>query len=235
MSDAVISVRGLRKTFGPTVAVDDVSFDIPGGRIVGLLGRNGAGKTTTIRSILGMTRPDAGETRVLGQPYAERPDAAARVGVSLDELALLRWLPVRTELRVWASYLRIADARVEEILDVVGLREAARKPARALSTGMQKRLSLGIALLASPEILILDEPLNGLDPDGIRWIRGLLRAHADQGGTVLLSSHLLAEMQETVDEVIVMQQSVRYHGSLADITANGTASLEDRFFEIVDH
>lgn len=233
MADAVISVRGLTKRYREQTAVRDLTFEVGRGRIVGLLGRNGAGKTTTLRCLLGLTAPTAGACEILGAPYPQLPHAPGRVGVSLDEMSLLRGLSVRTEMSVWATYLGIGSRRVDDVLDLVGLGDAKRKRVKALSTGMQKRLSLAIALLADPEVLILDEPLNGLDPDGIRWVRRLLRDHAAAGGTVLVSSHLMAEMQETVDEVIVLQESVRFHGTLDDATAGGTVSLEDRFFEIV--
>lgn len=233
MADPVITVRGLHKSYRGNSAVRDVTFSVERGRIVGLLGRNGAGKTTTLRCLLGLSTPTSGECEILGAPYAQLSKAPRRVGVSLDEMSLLRGMSVRAETAVWARYLGLGMNRVDEVLDLVGLTDARRKQVKALSTGMQKRLSLAIALLADPEVLILDEPLNGLDPDGIRWVRRLLRAHAAAGGTVLVSSHLMAEMQETVDEVIVLQESLRFQGSLAEATAGGTVSLEERFFEIV--
>ncbi len=233
MVEPVISIQGLTKRYRDHAAVRDLSFSVERGRVVGLLGRNGAGKTTTLRCLLGLTAPTSGECRILGSPYPLLPGAARRVGVSLDEMSLLGGLSVRAETGVWARYIGVDLRRVDEVLELVGLADTRRKRVKALSTGMQKRLSLAIALLADPEVLILDEPLNGLDPDGIRWMRRLLRDHADAGGTVLVSSHLMAEMQETVDEVIVLQESLRFQGSLEDATAGGTVSLEDRFFEIV--
>lgn len=233
MGEPVIEVVHLVKSYNGRRVVDDVSFQVPRGSIVGLLGRNGAGKTTTIRCLLGLTGADAGHTRVLGAPWPQLPGAARRVGVSMDEMAFLGTLPVRTEAKVWASSLGVTDARVDEVLDLVGLTDARGTRVKTLSTGMTKRLSLALALLTEPELLVLDEPLNGLDPDGIRWLRALLRAHADGGGTALLSSHLMAEMQQTVDEVLVLEQSLRFHGSLAEATDAGRRSLEDAFFDLV--
>lgn len=233
MADPVIQARGLTKRYGEQTAVRDLTFTVERGRIVGLLGRNGAGKTTTLRCLLGLSSPTSGECAVLGSAYPLLTGGPTRVGVSLDEMSLMRGLSVRSETSIWARYVGVDERRVDAVLEMVGLTDARRKRVKALSTGMQKRLSLAIALLADPEVLILDEPLNGLDPDGIRWVRRLLRGHAAAGGTVLISSHLMAEMQETVDEVIVLQESVRFHGTLDDVTAGGTVSLEDRFFEIV--
>jgi ABC-2 type transport system ATP-binding protein len=230
----VVEVDHLTVRFGDTVAVDDVSFQVGAGRIVGLLGRNGAGKTTTLRTLLGLSRPTAGRTAVFGRPYAELPDAARRVGVSLDTVGPLPGLSSRRELRLWAAQLGLGTARVEQVLERVGLAGDAHRKVKDFSTGMRQRHSMATALLADPELLILDEPANGLDPDGIRWLRGFLRGLADEGRTVLISSHLLAEVEQTVDDVVVVQQQLRYSGSLAELTDHGRTSLERRFFELVD-
>ena len=230
----VVEVDGLTVRFGDTVAVEDLSFQVAPGRVVGLLGRNGAGKTTTLRTLLGLSRPTSGRTAVLGRPYAELEGAAQRVGVSLDTIGPLPGLSSRRELRVWATQLSLGKARVEEVLERVGLAADAHRKVKDFSTGMRQRHSIATALLADPELLILDEPANGLDPDGIRWLRTFLRSLADEGRTVLISSHLLAEVEQTVDDVVIVQKRLCYSGPLAELTDHGRVALERRFFELVD-
>ncbi len=233
MSDtAVARFDGVTKVFGGTTVVEDVSFDVRPGRIVGLLGRNGAGKTTSLRMLLGLTRPTSGRATVFGRPYAELPHAERRVGVSMDGIGALPGVTGRRDLSIWARMLRLPASRVEEVLEQAGLTEAADKKIKGYSTGMRQRHALAAALLADPELLVLDEPANGLDPDGIRWLRTFLRSLADEGRTILVSSHLLAEVEQTVDDVVILQRTLRYSGQLADLTADGTESLEDRFFEL---
>ncbi|WP_032916889.1 ABC transporter ATP-binding protein [Streptomyces rimosus] len=234
MSDeAVISFRGVTKTFGATTAVDDLSFDVRPGRVVGLLGRNGAGKTTSLRILLGLARPTAGHATVFGRAYQDLPDAARRVGVSMDGIGELPGTTGRSALATWARMLGLPKERGDAVLDRVGLADRADRKVKAYSTGMRQRLSLAVALLADPELLVLDEPANGLDPDGIRWLRDMLRSLADEGRTVLLSSHLLAEVEQTVDDVVIMQRTLRYAGPLSDLTSAGAERLEDRFFALV--
>lgn len=233
MSDtAVARFDGVTKVFGGTAVVEDVSFDVRPGRIVGLLGRNGAGKTTSLRMLLGLTRPTSGRTTVFGKPYTELPHAERRVGVSMDGIGALPGVTGRRDLSIWARMLRLPGSRVDEVLEQTGLTEAADKKIKGYSTGMRQRHALAAALLADPELLVLDEPANGLDPDGIRWLRTFLRSLADEGRTILVSSHLLAEVEQTVDDVVILQRTLRYSGKLADLTADGTESLEDRFFEL---
>lgn len=230
----VVTCAGLTKSFGQVTAVRDVTFEVRPGRIVGLLGRNGAGKTTTLRMLLGLTAPTAGEATVFGHRYAELPHAAHRVGVSMDGIGALPGLSGRRDLRIWARMLGLPARRADEVLERVGLGDRADRKINGYSTGMKQRHALASALLADPELLILDEPANGLDPDGIRWLRTFLRSLADEGRTVLVSSHLLAEVEQTVDDVVVIQRSLRYSGSLHDLTRGGEVRLEDRFFELVD-
>ncbi len=228
----VIEFHGVSKRFGPVSAVEDLSFTVRPGRVVGLLGRNGAGKTTSLRMLLGLTRPTAGSATVLGHAYGDLPHAARRVGVSMDAIGPTPGTTGRRDLLVWARTLGLPTARVDEVLDLVDLTDSADRKVKGYSTGMKQRLSLATALLADPELLVLDEPVNGLDPDGIRWLRGLLRSLAAEGRTVLLSSHLLAEVEQTVDDVVILQCTLRYAGELSALTSSGTERLEDRFFEL---
>ncbi|MEH0634768.1 ATP-binding cassette domain-containing protein [Streptomyces bottropensis] len=232
----VVALRGLTKRFGEVTAVDDLTYEVRPGRIVGLLGRNGAGKTTSLRMLLGLCRPTSGEAAVFGRPYAELPHAARRVGVSMDAVGPLPGASARRELTIWARTLGLPRQRVEEVLDLVGLADgnAASRPVKGYSTGMKQRLALATALLPDPELLVLDEPANGLDPDGIRWLRGLLRGLADEGRAVLVSSHLLSEVEQTVDDVVIIQSSLRYAGPLEGLVGAGEGErLEDRFFSLV--
>ncbi|GHC51263.1 ABC transporter ATP-binding protein [Streptomyces cinnamoneus] len=231
--DAVVELRGLTKRFGTMTAVEDVSFEVRSGRIVGLLGRNGAGKTTSLRMLLGLMLPTSGTATVFGHRYQDLPRAAHRVGVSMDGINPLPGTTARRELRIWARALGLPAARADEVLGQVGLDDRADRKVKGYSTGMKQRLALATALLSDPELLVLDEPANGLDPDGIRWLRTMLRSLADEGRTVLVSSHLLAEIEQTVDDVVIVQRTLRYAGPLSDLTSEGTESLEDRFFSLV--
>ncbi|CAK7281294.1 MULTISPECIES: ABC transporter ATP-binding protein [Streptomyces] len=229
----VVDIEGLTKRYGEVTAVEDVSFQVRPGRVVGLLGRNGAGKTTTLRMLLGLARPTAGRATVFGHPYAQLPRAAHRVGVGMDGIGPSNAATGRGDLNIWARTLGLGRSRVEQVLERVGLADDAHRKLRGFSTGMRQRHALATALLADPELLILDEPANGLDPDGIRWLRQFLRSLADEGRTVLLSSHLLAEVEQTADDIVILQRTLRYSGTVADLTRNGTVSLESSFFELV--
>ncbi|MFD6417505.1 ABC transporter ATP-binding protein [Streptomyces sp. NPDC060194] len=228
-----ISLTGLTKRFKDVTAVDDLTVDIRAGRVTGLLGRNGAGKTTTLRMLLGLARPTAGSATVLGHPYGSLPRAAHRVGVAMDSLGPVPGATVRGELLIWAAYLGLPRPRIDEVIGLTGLDGAEDRPVTGCSTGMKQRLALATAMLADPEVLVLDEPANGLDPDGIRWLRDTLRGLAAEGRTVLVSSHQLAEVAQTVDDVVVVQRSLRYAGPLEGLTGGGER-LEDRFFQLVD-
>jgi ABC-2 type transport system ATP-binding protein len=232
MSNVPVIVNSLTRRFGSVNAVSDISFDVQPGRVTGLLGLNGAGKTTTLKVLLGLIKPTSGVGLIFGHPYARLRNSSRRVGVSMDGLGSVPGATVMQDLRIWARYLRLPRQRCEEVLGLVKLDVPDRRVAQ-LSMGMLQRHNLAIALLADPELLMLDEPVNGLDPDGIRWLRHTLRDLAAEGRTVLLSSHQLAEVEQTVDDVIIMQQNIRYVGSLDDLTYGGTARLEQRFFEIV--
>jgi ABC-2 type transport system ATP-binding protein len=201
----MIEATGLTKSFGGRNVVDDVSFRSEPGTVTGFLGPNGAGKTTTLRMLVGLTKPDAGAATLLGGPYRDLPNPGHRVGVLLDASAQHGGRRGREALAVSAQMMGVDATRVDSLLEVVGLgRSAARKRVRNYSLGMRQRLGIAHALLGDPEVLILDEPANGLDPEGIRWMRELLRDFADRGGTVLLSSHLLREVEVVADRLVII-------------------------------
>ncbi|MDT0302485.1 ABC transporter ATP-binding protein [Streptomonospora wellingtoniae] len=223
--EAVISARGLSKRYGSVEAVADVTFDAARGRVVGFLGPNGAGKTTTLRMLLGLVRPSSGQARVLGSPYRELHRPLRRVGVSVEADAFVGGRTGRNHLRCYAGLAGCGRRRVDELLELVDLRGAADRAVRGYSTGMKRRLSVATALLGDPDALILDEPANGLDPDGIIWLRGLLRDFAEQGRTVLLSSHLLDEMQKIVDDVLLVNRGRVLHAGPLDRLLGAEACL----------
>ena len=228
-----IEVRALTKTFGPITAVDNLSFDIAHGEVTGFLGPNGSGKTTTLRALLGLVRPDAGTATVNGQPYAQLGDPARTVGAVLDAAGAHPSRTARNHLRVHAAAAGVPRRSVDEALDRVGLLDAATRRVRGFSLGMRQRLNLATALLADPEILVLDEPTNGLDPAGVRWLRDLVRSLASEGRAVLVSSHLLAEVAHTVDAVVIIDHGRLLRAApLREITQHG--SLEDAFLALTD-
>jgi ABC-2 type transport system ATP-binding protein len=202
--DGTIEARGLVKRFGGTLAVDDLSFTVRPGRVTGFVGPNGAGKSTTMRLILGLDAPDAGEALVGGRPYATLPAPLREVGVLLEAAALHPGRSAYDHLLWMAQSNRLPRRRVDEVLALVGLSGAARRRAGGFSLGMRQRLGIAAALLGDPPVLMLDEPVNGLDPEGIRWIRGLLRSLAAEGRTVLVSSHLMTELEGTADHILVI-------------------------------
>jgi ABC-2 type transport system ATP-binding protein len=201
---AVITIQGLTKRFGPVTAVDDLSFEVDQGTVVGFLGPNGAGKTTTLRTLLGLVTPTAGTARIDGQPYRELADPIRQVGAVLEASSFHPGRSARNHLRVVATAAGLPLTRADAVLEQVGLTQAARRRVGGFSLGMRQRLGLATALLGDPQVLILDEPANGLDPEGVHWLRGLLRQLADQGRTVLVSSHVLAEVAQTVDQVVII-------------------------------
>ena len=219
----VIEINHLTKNFGSVKAVDDLSFSIDEGKIVGFLGPNGSGKTTTLRSLLGLVIPSSGVARIGGVAYAEIPDPLREVGAML-EAAAHPARSARSHLRVLAAESRLPAERIEEVLDLVDLHDAADRKVGGYSLGMRQRLGLAGALLGDPAVLVLDEPANGLDPEGIHWLRGFLRGLASEGRTILLSSHVLAEVAETVDEAVVINHGrLVAHTSLRDLISTPTA------------
>ena len=225
----MIEVEGLTKRFGSTLAVDDLSFTVKPGAVTGFLGPNGAGKSTTMRAILGLVWPTAGRTAVLGSPYRELDRPARRVGVLLETFDAHPGRSGRNHLRVLASAVGIPRSRVEEVLALVDLTEAGRRRVKGYSLGMRQRLGLAAALLGDPEVLVLDEPANGLDPQGIRWLRGFLRSLASEGRTILISSHVLAEVAQTVDEVVIIHHGkLIRHAAMAEVEAMAAGATRVR-------
>ncbi|MFD4633549.1 ABC transporter ATP-binding protein [Streptomyces sp. NPDC058284] len=229
---ADVRAHGLHKSYGPRQVLNDVSFEVHHGRVVGLLGRNGAGKTTLLQCLLGVVTPESGTVEVLGGPPG--PHNARRVGVAMDAMAFYPGTTVGRELAIWARALGVGRSRIADLIDLVGLTGEKSQRCAALSTGQRQRLRIAIALLSPDvELLVLDEPANGLDPDGIRWIRRFIRDQAAEGRTVLVSSHQLAEVQNTVDDVLLLNGGQIVHSSsLIDFTEGGVKSLEERFFDI---
>jgi ABC-2 type transport system ATP-binding protein len=205
MLPSMIEAHSLTKRYGERAVVHDVTFTCEPGTVTGFLGLNGAGKSTTLKMLCGLTPPSAGHSAVLGAPYARHPNPGRRIGVLIDASAQHAGRRGREVLEVSAQLLGVDVARVDRLLGQVGLdRAAARKRVGQYSLGMRQRLGIAHALLGDPEVLILDEPANGLDPDGMRWMRGLLRDFAQRGGTVLLSSHLLHEIEAIADRLVII-------------------------------
>ncbi|MEZ0069922.1 ABC-2 type transport system ATP-binding protein [Streptacidiphilus sp. MAP12-20] len=201
---AMIEVIGLRKRFGTTIALDGMTFTVRPGRVTGFVGPNGAGKSTTMRAVLGLDAPDAGRALIGGEPYRSLRDPLTRVGALLDAGALQPSRTARNHLLWLAHSQGIPAARVDDVLAQVGLADAAKRRAGGFSLGMRQRLGIAAALLGDPPALMLDEPFNGLDPDGIVWMRGFLASLAAQGRAVLVSSHLMNELQDTADHLVVI-------------------------------
>ena len=217
---AVIEVRQLTKRFGAVTAVDRLSFQVAAGTVTGFLGANGAGKTTTLRMLLGLVRPDSGQAVIWGQRYAGLGERRRKVGAVLEASGLHPGRTVRDHLRVRCAAAGIARPRIDAVLEATGLGGLAGRRAGSLSLGERQRLGLAAALLGDPEVLILDEPGNGLDPAGVAWLRGLLRGLAGEGRTVLVSSHLLAEVAQTAGQVIVIDRGrLLSAGPVSQLTA----------------
>jgi ABC-2 type transport system ATP-binding protein len=208
-----IEVSHLTKTFGQVRAVDDLSFTVRPGRVTGFLGPNGAGKTTTLRMLLGLVSPTAGSATIGGRRYTELDRPMRTVGAALEAADFHPGRTALDHLRVYTPHAGVPDSRAAEVLDLVGLGAAARRRVGGFSLGMRQRLALATTLLGDPPVLLLDEPANGLDPEGIRWLRDLLRALAAQGRTVLVSSHVLSEVQQTVDDVVIIAGGRLVHAS----------------------
>jgi len=227
---AVIEAEHLSKRFGKKVlAVDDVSFGIQPGTITGFLGPNGAGKTTTLRMIVDLVRPTAGTVRVLGGRYRDLTHPTTRVGALLDASGFHPGRSGRNALRVVSRAAGIGYDRVDSALEMVELSGVAGRAVKGYSTGMKQRLALACALLGDPEVLLLDEPANGLDPEGMKWLRGFLRAQAAEGRTVLISSHVLAEIEQTVDQVLIISKGrLLAQGPIAQLAAGAAAVVRVR-------
>jgi ABC-2 type transport system ATP-binding protein len=229
-----ISIHGLTKRYGPVTAVDDLSFDLSAGSITGFLGPNGAGKTTTMRMLLGLVRPTAGTATIEGVPYRQLRDPLRHVGAVIDVSGFHPGRSGRNALRVIATAARIPAKHADDLLEIVGLADAADRRVGGYSQGMRQRLALAASLIGDPPTLVLDEPVNGLDPEGVHWMRGLLRHLADEGRTVLVSSHLLAELAQTVDDVVIINRGrLVAHGPMRGLLAGSpAATLEDFFLDL---
>jgi len=230
--EPVVTVRSLTKRYGRVVAVDDLTFSLRPGTVTGFLGPNGAGKTTTLRLLLGLAEPTAGKALVFGRRYRELDDPARRVGSVLESSDLHPGRSGRDHLRALALAAELPPGRVEEVLALVEMQAAARRRVKTYSLGMRQRLALAGALLGDPELLVLDEPANGLDPAGVHWLRSFLRRFAEQGRTVLVSSHMLAEAAQTVDHVVIIDRGrMVATGRLEELTEGG-GTLEDVFLQL---
>jgi ABC-2 type transport system ATP-binding protein len=228
----VVRISGLTKRYGDQHAVENLTFTLEAGGITGFLGPNGAGKSTTMRLLLGLAQPTAGEALLFGRRYAELEHPARRLGAVLESGDFDPGRSGRNHLRALALAIGVPRARVEELLVLVGLQTAADRRVRTYSLGMRQRLGLAGALLGSPELLLLDEPANGLDPEGVHWLRGFLRQFAAQGGTVLVSSHVLAEVAQTAEAVVIINRGRLIATLDRRELADGERSLEDRYLEL---
>ena len=227
-----VAVLGLTKSFGRTAAVTDLSFTVPAGQVTGFLGPNGSGKTTTLRMALGLVAPTAGQVLIGGVPYERLAQPRRRVGALLDATGFHPGRRARDHLRVLAAAAGLPDARADEVLDQVGLAGDGGRRVRQFSLGMRQRLGIAAALLGDPPVLLLDEPANGLDPAGVAWLRGLLRGLAGQGRAVLVASHGLSEVAQTVDQVVIVSAGrLRFAGPLREIGTT-SAALESAFLSL---
>ncbi len=222
-----VEVNGLTKRFGSVLAVDNIAFTVHPGRVTGFLGPNGSGKTTTLRMLLGLVRPTSGSATVNGQRYHDIPNPAQQVGAVLEATSFHPSRRARSHLRMVALAAGIDQSRVDVVLDQVGLTGDAKRKVGGFSLGMRQRLELATALLGNPGLLILDEPSNGLDPQGIVWLREFMRHLASEGRTVLVSSHLLSEMAQTIDDVIIVSQGkLRAQGPLSTLADQAKSSMK---------
>jgi ABC-2 type transport system ATP-binding protein len=226
---ATIEIQGLTKRFGDVTAVDNLSFTARAGAVTGFLGPNGAGKSTTLRMLLGLVSPTAGSATIDGKPYTALSQPFRRVGAVLESDAFHPGRRASDHLRVLAEAAELPRSRVDAVLAEVELTDVGRRRVKTFSLGMRQRLGLASALLGEPDVLILDEPANGLDPEGVHWLRQFLRNFADDGGTVLVSSHLLAEVARTVNDVVIVANGrLVTHSSLADLTKRSQAGIRVR-------
>jgi ABC-2 type transport system ATP-binding protein len=228
---AIIEANGLTKRFGAVQAVDHLSFEVERGSVVAFLGPNGAGKTTTLRMLLGLVKPDEGTATIGGKAYTDLAEPAHQVGAVLEAEGFYPGRTARNHLRAQAMASHCDPSRIDDVLALVDLADAADRRVGGFSLGMRQRLGLATALLADPEVLILDEPANGLDPEGVRWLRDLLRGMAAEGAAVLISSHILAEVAQTADDVVILDHGrLITQSRMRDLTEG--AALEDVFLSL---
>lgn len=233
MNTDAVAFNNFTRAFGGRKAVADLTFSFERGRIVGLLGPNGAGKSTAMRGLVGLLRPSSGSAEVFGKRFAELKDPARTVGVHMDGLGFETGITGRRHLEILSIAAGMPKSRPDELLDLVGLEDEGNKRVKRYSTGMRQRLGLAAALVGDPELLVLDEPANGLDPEGIRWLRRFLRNEGDSGRSILVSSHQLGELEQIVDDIAVLKKSLLYFGSLDGLTGSGEHTLEDRYLDLV--
>jgi ABC-2 type transport system ATP-binding protein len=231
---SLLELDGIGRRYGGVHAVEDVSFTVEQGERVGVIGPNGAGKSTTLRILTGLARADQGTATIDGVPYGALSSPSRVLGVVGDLAGAHPGMTARGHLQTQAALIGVPGARVEHVLEETSLSSVSRRRVRGFSTGMRQRLALATALLGRPSGLILDEPTNGLDPSGIVWLRRLLRAFADAGGTVLVSSHVLTELQQVIDDLVLVEGGrTRWSGSLSDFTGEH-ASLEEAYLSMIE-
>ncbi len=230
--DAVIGVQGLTKRYGDVTAVDDLTFSLEAGTVTGFLGPNGAGKSTTLRLLLGLAEPTAGKALVFGRRYRELDQPARRAGAVLESNDFDPGRSGRDHLRVLALAAEIPSSRVDEVLELVELAADSRRRVKTYSLGMRQRLGLAAALLGDPALLVLDEPANGLDPAGVHWLRSLLRSFAAEGRTVLVSSHVLAELEQAIDHVMIINRGRLVAAARLDELTDGDRTLEEAYLAL---
>lgn len=232
MSGTVIDVRGLTKSFGHVTAISELTFTVHPGVVTGFLGPNGAGKTTTMRAMLGLATPNAGTVTFDGSPFAALTGPSCVVGAVLDSANTHPACTARDHLRIYAAMGGHPRSRIDDVIELTGIGGFVDRYTRGFSTGMRQRLSLATALLGDPQVLLLDEPSSGLDPEGVAWLRHFLRARASEGRTIMISSHVLSEVQQTVDEVIVIRAGhLLAAGPLSELSRDGQ-SLEETYLEL---
>ena len=228
----VISVEHFTKKYKNTLAVDDLSFTVLPGQVYGLIGPNGAGKTTTLNCLLGLIAPTIGTLHVFGSDLFSLPDPAALVGVVRDANGLDEKSKVRQVLTIAAIASGSPTSRVDDVLKQCGIADLTKRRVGKLSSGQRQRLSIAVALLPNPKLLICDEPQNGLDAEGVIWFRNLIRAHADKGGSVLLATHFLSEMEKMADDLTILSTNAKFQGSVDELTQGKQVSLEDRYMQL---
>lgn len=233
-AEPAVRLNGVSKRYGDVVAVDSLTFALQPGTLTGFLGPNGAGKTTTLRLLLGLATPSNGDALIFGRPYRDLHHPARRVGAVLESNDFDPGRSGRNHLRILALAEGIPRARVEALLELVELKPAADRPVKTYSLGMRQRLGLAAALLGEPELLVLDEPANGLDAAGVHWLRGFLRQFGASGGTVLISSHILAEVAQTVDQVLIINHGRLIATVRMDQLSDGARSLEELYLELTE-
>lgn len=228
------SFHGFTKWRGTQLAVEDLTFDVPAGCVVGLIGPNGAGKSTALAGLTGLLDPTSGHAKVFGTDYRSLDRPARRIGVNLDGMDVEDGLTGRRHLRICQMAAGVGKEDVERVLAQVDLMAQANRKVKDYSLGMKQRLGIASALIGNPELLVLDEPANGLDPEGIHWLRGFLRDFASTGGSVLVSSHQLLELEQVADEVVVLKRRMLFQGSLDEAKRVGNGSLEAAYFRILE-